>query len=472
LKLGWGSRQILSFLTLAIVLVATSGLLEISHTLETSAERAAIEAGLVTDSVQRMIVILASEHPDSSLSALSADPNVETLLQSGLAYAPSVEAIMVCDPSGVAVAHAIPGKRDQWIEPLAPLPSPKGLRESMNLFLELRSERPNYQFTTELMRGNEQFASIRAHVSGTLLWAEVSRVLRRGSATGVLIVLLALGLGMLFGRSVRGRMRMLQEGVAAIRRGASDPIPEKSAAMFGPLARELNILRDRVQMEPRVLASMGQLATGMAHEIHQPLQAIKFELESLRNARDMPGDDLESHVDEAKSAVDRMHKSVEGFLRVVRLKPMAVDSIELNPLLEDVRDTLETTANLAGMELDLDLDPDLPETYADAQVLRQAMENLVRNAIQATPSQEGRVTIRSRSENDGLSLSVIDTGPGIPEAVQQKIFSFYFTTKPTGTGVGLALVRQAAEIHSGQIKIESEVGHGTTMTIHLPRRAG
>jgi signal transduction histidine kinase len=267
-------------------------------------------------------------------------------------------------------------------------------------------------------------------------------------------------------------MRMLQEGVAAIRRGGSDPIPEKSAAMFGPLARELNILRDRVQMEPRVLASMGQLATGMAHEIHQPLQAIKFELELLRDARNMPGDDLENHVHEAKSAVDRMHRSVEGFLRVVRLKPMEVDSIQLNPLLEDVRDTLETTANLAGMELDLDLDPDLPETYADAQVLRQAIENLVRNAIQATPSQEGRVTIRSRSENDGLSLSVIDTGPGIPEAVQQKIFSFYFTTKPTGTGVGLALVRQAAEIHSGQIKIESAVGHGTTMTIYLPRRSG
>lgn len=122
------------------------------------------------------------------------------------------------------------------------------------------------------------------------------------------------------------------------------------------------------------------------------------------------------------------------------------------------------------MEIDLDLGDDLPETYADGQVLLQALENLVKNAIDALPSREGRVIIRSRHEHDFIYLSVEDTGPGVPAEIRDKIFKLYFTTKGAGTGVGLALIRQAAEIHGGEILMETETGMGTTFTLKLPLR--
>lgn len=470
MKLGWGSRQVLALSALAVVLAITSVLFEIRNVLRLSTERAATEAGYVTDTVERTILLLNQRNPQADLRTLAADPQIGQVLASGLAHAPSLLGIAVADPHGVAVAHGIPQMIGQPIATLPELPRPSGFRDAVGLFAELRA-RQNYELSSELRQGEALFATIRAQISGTLLWDEVYRVLRRGLLTGLALLSLALGLGVLLGQVTKVRVRILEEGVAAIREGRSDPIPEDGVDMFGHLARELNILRDRVQMEPRILANVGQLSAGMAHEISQPIQAIQFALRELEDSRNLTPEEIESHVTSAKTAVERMRKSVDGFLRVVRMKPMVVEWIPLNPILEQIQQDLETEANLAGLELDLDLDADLPEAYADAQVLRQALENLVKNAIQAQPSQEGRVVIRSRGEGDSILLTVADTGPGIPDDVRPKIFNFYFTTKRHGTGVGLALVRQAAEIHGGEIEIDSRVGEGTQMTLRIPRRS-
>jgi signal transduction histidine kinase len=128
-------------------------------------------------------------------------------------------------------------------------------------------------------------------------------------------------------------------------------------------------------------------------------------------------------------------------------------------------------AALSGLDLDLDLSPDLPETYADGEVLRQAIENLVHNAVQALPSRDGRVLLSSRVVGENITISVSDTGPGIPDSIRGKIFDLYFTTKEGGTGVGLALVRQAIEMHGGDLNVDSEPGRGTCMTLRLPVHA-
>jgi signal transduction histidine kinase len=469
LKLGWGSRQVLSLSALAVVLAITSVLFEIHNVLRLATDRAVTEAGYVTDTVERTILLLNQRNPQADLAILASDPLVEQVLASGLAHAPSLLGVAVADPAGIAVAHGIPQMIGQPISALPELRRPEGFRDATRLLLDLRG-RQNYEVTSELRQGDNQFATIRAQISGTLLWDEVRRVLRRGLLTGLVLIFLALGLGILLGQVTRIRVRILEEGVAAIREGRSDPIPEDGVDMFGHLARELNILRDRVQMEPRILANMGQLSAGMAHEISQPIQAIQFALSELEDTRSLTPDEIDTHVASAKTAVERMRKSVDGFLRVVRIKPMAVEWVALNPMLREIQQDLETEANLAGLELDLDLDDGLPETYADAQVLRQAIENLVKNAIQASPSREGRIVIQSRFEGDSILMAVEDTGPGIPDDVRPKIFNFYFTTKRTGTGVGLALVRQAAEIHGGGIDIDSEIGRGTKMTIRIPQR--
>jgi two-component system CheB/CheR fusion protein len=180
---------------------------------------------------------------------------------------------------------------------------------------------------------------------------------------------------------------------------------------------------------------------------------------------------VDGYVETAKHAVDRLHNAVNGFLTVVRLKPMHLSAVDVNALLTEARDVLETEANLNGLELDLDLDPDVVETYGDAQVLRQAVDNLVKNAIQATPSADGRIKLRSRFERDAVEVSIEDSGPGIPAELREKVFNFSFTTKERGTGVGLAIVRQAVEMHGGEVGLDSEVGRGTSMVIRLPVRS-
>jgi signal transduction histidine kinase len=472
-KLGWGSRQVIALLFLAIILVCSSGLLEITNIVRLATDRARIEGELVSDTVSRLTVLLASESPNEPLSALGEDPRLKEVMASALAHAPTVLTIAVCDPGGIAVAHALPEYIGQRIERYPPVPRPKSLGEAFELLADLRGSAPTWEVSTDLSQGGTPFASVRVHISGTLIWAEVLGALRRGIVTAVVVIALAIGLGVLLGRIASGRVRILEAGVAALREGRFDEqrIPESGVDMFGHLAREINLLRDRVRMEPRVLENVAQLAAGMAHEVHQPLQAIKFSLETLRNSEEMNRADVENHIRTAQAAIDRMHRSVEGFLTVVRLRPMAISSINPNTLLEEVRDTLETEANLNGLELDLDLNPSVQETYGDAQVLRQAIQNLVKNAIQATPSREGRVALRSVPRNGSISIEVEDTGPGIPKELLRKVFNFYFTTKEGGTGVGLALVRQAVEIHGGEVDIDSTVGRGTKVTLQFPIRS-
>ena len=471
MKLGWESRHVLSLLALAVILVSISILFQMANTVRVVTARARTEALLVNDTIFRLVKVSVENNPASPFEAIKKDEQLARVLGSGLAHAPTINTVAVCDLNGRVIASAYPKEVGKIMESLPQLPEPETMTEAVRFVFQLQRAHHNYHFITKLDQGGEPFLSIRSEVSRTLLWDEVTAVFKRGSITAAIIVILAVGLGVYLGRIVTGGVRALEAGVAALRQGRFDEhFPTKNSDMFGTLAQELNLLRDRVQMEPRVLANMGELAAGMAHEMHQPIQAIKFELENLKYSRDMTSDEVESHVASAKSAVDRMHRSVEGFLTVVRLRPMTVEAVDTNALLEEIRDTLETEANLSGLELDLDVEPTITATYADAQVLRQAVENLVKNAIQATPSREGKVTLRSVQTNGEISILVEDTGPGIQKEALEKIFKLYFTTKKNGTGVGLALVRQAVEIHGGSIDIDSEPGNGTSVCIKLPVR--
>lgn len=472
MKLGWESRHVLSLLALAVILVSISILFQMANTLRVVTARARTEALLVNDTIFRLVKVAVENNPTNPYDAIKKDEQLARVLGSGLAHAPTILTVAVCDLNGRAIATANPKETGKFVGLLPELPVPETMAAAVKMVWRLRQDNNNYAFTTKLDQGGDPFLTIRSEVSRLLLWDEVSAVFERGAITAAIIVILAVGLGVYLGRIVTGGVRALEAGVAALRQGRFDEqFPTKSTDMFGTLAQELNLLRDRVQMEPRVLANMGELAAGMAHEMHQPIQAIKFELENLKYSRDMTSDEVESHVASAKTAVDRMHRSVEGFLTVVRLRPMTVEAVDTNALLAEIRDTLETEANLSGLELDLDVQPTVSATYADAQVLRQAVENLVKNAIQAMPSREGKVTLRTAQTNGEISIFVEDTGPGIQKDALEKIFKLYFTTKKNGTGVGLALVRQAVEIHGGSIDIDSEPGAGTRVEIKLPVRS-
>jgi len=229
---------------------------------------------------------------------------------------------------------------------------------------------------------------------------------------------------------------------------------------------EIHLMADHA----KVLSRLGQMAAGVAHEIGNPLQTINLELGALRASSTLSPKEVDLHVRTALDEIDRLQRAVSGFLKVARLRPLALGEICLNELLDETREAMETEANLSGLDLELDLEPDLPKSFTDPEVMRQAIQNLVKNAIQAVPSRDGRIRISSRARDGEIRIAIEDSGPGIGPENIDRVFDLYFTTKEGGSGVGLALVRQAVEMHGGEVELRSEPGSGTCVTLRIPLR--
>lgn len=228
--------------------------------------------------------------------------------------------------------------------------------------------------------------------------------------------------------------------------------------------------------QSRVLTRLGEMATGVAHELRDPLQTLSLELDAVATAARRDPEEIHTHVRSAAEKIRRLDRAISGFLKIARLRPSKLETIRMDAFLEEIRDSLEPDANLAGLEIELAVETPPAEIVVDPQVLRQAVANLVRNAIQALPSRDKKIVLRCRRDSAvggarrWVNIAVADTGPGIAREHRERIFDLFFTTRQEGTGVGLALVRQAAELHGGEIAIESEVGVGTTVAIKLPER--
>jgi signal transduction histidine kinase len=144
--------------------------------------------------------------------------------------------------------------------------------------------------------------------------------------------------------------------------------------------------------------------------------------------------------------------------------------VDLGALVDDVAGRARSRAESRGVRLEVEAGA--PGTaLVDPAQLRQALDNLVRNAVEATP-EGGRVTLAARRESGGHAVEVRDTGRGIEPDHLPRIFDLYFTTKADGTGVGLAVTQQIVTAHGGTIEVDSRPGAGTTMTVHLPAGAG
>ncbi|HYC78532.1 MAG TPA: ATP-binding protein [Planctomycetota bacterium] len=213
------------------------------------------------------------------------------------------------------------------------------------------------------------------------------------------------------------------------------------------------------------------LAAGLAHEIRNPLSTINITLQLLREElAERPGareNGSLKRVDVVLGELRRLERIVGDFLRLAREPSAERRRCDLNVLVEDAVNVMAADFRKARVAVTLQLDRSLPPTDVDDSLLRQAVLNLLRNAAQAMEG-GGTLTVQTRRDRGRFTLEVIDTGPGMPPEVRDRVFDLFFSTKPGGVGIGLPLVRQFVELHGGTVRCESEPGHGTRFTLELP----
>ena len=242
---------------------------------------------------------------------------------------------------------------------------------------------------------------------------------------------------------------------------------------YGSLTEEHARAQEALRRRDR-LAAMGELASSVAHEIRNPLNAIAMSAQRLERecftgerARDPSFAESAELVDVIKRESHRINETVQHFLDVARPPRLAPRATDLAAFLSSVADAARPMAGARGLTLDIDV-ASTGEVVLDATQMRQALDNLLRNAIDATPP-GGRVWLASRGTAREHVLEVGDTGRGIEPEVLPRIFDLYFTTKSDGTGIGLAVTQQIVTAHGGTLDVESTPGAGTVMRIYLPR---
>ncbi|MBI3016049.1 MAG: hypothetical protein HYY65_13545 [Candidatus Tectomicrobia bacterium] len=234
--------------------------------------------------------------------------------------------------------------------------------------------------------------------------------------------------------------------------------------------RRARVLEKEAEERHR-LASLGNLAAGVAHEVRNPLNAIGMGLQRLqrefRPGSAQDGAEYQEILRVIRDEVNRLNGIIENFLTLARPMNLQKEPVSLSTVVSELETLLREEIRAKGLHWETRLEPNLPAVAADPRQLKQALMNLILNGIQATPP-EGSLELLATPNDRGILLSVRDSGAGISPEDRERIFDPYFTTKQGGTGLGLTLARQIIEAHAGRISVESSPGQGSTFTLWLP----
>ena len=240
------------------------------------------------------------------------------------------------------------------------------------------------------------------------------------------------------------------------------------------LVRDLTTTRAEAEetLETERLNVLTLLAAGVAHEIGNPLNSLDIHLQLLdRKLRKLPPGErapLAENLATARGEIQRLDMILKQFLSAVRPTVPHRERQDLHALLHETLRLLEPELAARKVAVELDLADSLPPAFIDPGQFQQVFYNLIRNAYQAIPSDQGHVTIRTRVNDYEYVISIEDTGTGISPEHMGALFEPYRTTKSSGSGLGLLIVRRIVREHGGSIAIESEENHGTRVRINFP----
>lgn len=248
---------------------------------------------------------------------------------------------------------------------------------------------------------------------------------------------------------------------------SSSPIFDMTGEFMGSVhvvrdITELKQLQEKVGMSEK-MAALGEVAAKVAHEIRNPLVSVGGFAKRLEKKLDGNLKEYAGIIVKEVSRLEGILKEILGFVKEVRL---AREQVNMNDIVEDIIRLMQSDINERGISLQKEYQA-VPEVFVDPNRTKEAIVNIITNAVQALQG-TGTITVRTYASGDDVVLEVRDTGKGIPAAEMNSIFNPFFTTKSSGTGLGLAITHRIIQEHDGRIEVESEVDKGTVFRVYIP----
>jgi len=304
-------------------------------------------------------------------------------------------------------------------------------------------------------------------------------------AVGITAIL-AVSLSLFLTRFVSDPIQELITTMERAERGLEARVEVKSSDDIGRLGEAFNSLLTKLERARRRveqyhyeqmkradrLASIGEMAAGIAHEIKNPLAGIAGVIQVLKKDQAV-GDQKRVVLDEVLSQVERMDKAVRNLLSFARPPEPKMTLVDINELISKLLDFLAPQFTKNSIAAERRLSPGLPLLTLDPDLMQQALINIALNAIQAMP-EGGKFTVETivtkpgRENSGSVEIVFVDTGKGIPSENLRRIFNPFFTTRQQGTGLGLSITQRIIEQHGGEINVMSSSGRGASFSIIFP----
>ena len=270
-------------------------------------------------------------------------------------------------------------------------------------------------------------------------------------------------------------LKSLEQAAERIGRGNYEaPIGVDARDEIGDLGRALGRMQQEIrktterQLESEKMFALGQIAAGIAHDVRNPLFAIRNNIDYLKR-RGQPAD-REEVFREIEGGLTRIGRIVAAVTEFARPHPPEFGRHDVHRVIARCISLLQKQFEKERVEVELSAPADLPQVEMDAHRIEQVLVNLMTNAMQAVRGHQGRIRVTARSAGDSVEISVADSGRGIAAEIQGRIFDPFFTRSANGTGLGLSIAKRIVEQHGGDLSVESVAGEGADFRFKLPLR--
>lgn len=469
---------VLSVSTVAVIVTVLFAL-DLDSLTETWIDTAVDRSNMTGNQIENLIFLRISDNPGQSRKnwnrIVGADTELAAMLvkQAAVPLGAIVE-INIIGEDGIVILSSNTQRQGQDAYPHESLAAVRdsGLLGRLDAIITSRTE---YE-TRIQMAANDQpkpVFEIQLLVSPILLRDKIMPDLESTGIVSLLALIAAAGLAGISAHLALLPVRRIGKAIDTLSTGNPLGLTFRAESSedreVAAVEYKLSLLGEKMQGARR--DAIGSLVRTVAHEIKNPLNAISLRLETLRMR-------IADEIPEAESEVELVSNEVQRLDRVVRTlldlnQPMELDIREFDPgeLAATVLETMRPAAIQAGVELQLMRPPRQFAVQADRGLIEQGLVNIVTNAIQAlgtAGTNGGYIKTCLSLVNGNCELAVSDNGPGMPASVRDRIFEPDFTTKITGSGIGLAFTKRTMDLHHGRITVESSPGSGTTMTLSFP----